>query len=170
MEAVWLRIPVLICREAQQRGLQYTKRMLPDFLIPYARIRLDRVIEARREKERGAELECCSRILGCLDLATVRRHLNCLGEAAAKTALEFAEKQAASPHLSESDHELRPLPIMRRLEELYLREQEACLRGGRNESTLPSLRHFLQTALWKNGLKNSTSYPSRPPPNSCYTC
>lgn len=169
MEVVWIRIPVIICRAAQQRGLQYTKRMLPDFLIPYARIRLDRAVEATREKEGGADLECCSRILGCLDLATVRRHLKRLAESAAKLALLFAEKQAAAPHLSESNQELRPLPVFKRLEALYLQEQASLLRAGRSETTVPSLRYFLQTVLWQNRGKVLMSFPSRAPPNSCYT-
>jgi hypothetical protein len=83
--------------------------MLPDFLIPYARMRLDRVLEAAREKERGADLERCSQIIGCIDLETVRRHLTRLEKASAFVALELAEGHAAKPHLIEHNLELGPL-------------------------------------------------------------
>ena len=68
MERDWIRIPVVICDTAKALSLQYTKRILPDFLIPYARMRLDRVMEAAQEREAGAGLEHCSRIMGCIDI------------------------------------------------------------------------------------------------------
>ena len=159
-----IRIPVSICATAKAAGRQYTKRMLPDFLIPYARMRLDRILEAAREKERGADLERCSQIIGCIDLNTVRCHFRHLKKAATQVALELAELQAAMPHLIDHNKELRPLSALKRLEELYRCEEEACRRAGRSGPRLPSLRQLLQAALWKNPGKVSTSCPSRSPP------
>lgn len=164
----WIRIVVLMCSTAKAYGRQYTKRLLPDFLIPYARIRLDRVMEAAREKEAGADLECCSRIIGCIGLDTARRHLQQFEEAAAEVALLLAEGHAASPHLHENLQEVRPLTILERLEEQYLAEKEMHLRGG-TINRLLSLRQLLQTALWKKAGKKSTSCLSRSPPLPCYT-
>ena len=45
------------------------------FSHPFTRMRLDRVMEAAREQEAGADLERCSRTIGCIDLDTARRHL-----------------------------------------------------------------------------------------------
>ena len=69
LEEVWIKIPVCCCDEAKARGLQYTKRLLPDFLIPFARMRLDKVIEAGRRKESGSTLEECCRIIGCTTIS-----------------------------------------------------------------------------------------------------
>ena len=168
---MWIKIVVIRCPTARDEGLkQYTKRMLPDFLIPYARMRLDLVVDAVKERESGAGLEHCSRIIGCLDLVTARRHFNRLQEAASAVALLLAERHASAPHLSEHRYEFRVLSVLRRLEELYRMEQEVLLRAGKSHANLPGLRHLLQTALWKTHGKVSTSFPSRSPPRPCYTC
>ncbi len=167
---MWIRIPVSICTTAKAEGRQYTKRMLPDFLIPYARMRLDRVIEATREKELGADLERCSQIIGCIDLDTVRRHFRHLEKAAALVAIELAERQASAPHLSGCNKELRPLSPLKRLEALHHGEEEVRSRAGRSGPRLPSLRQFLQAALWKKSGNISTTCLSRSPPKQCYTC
>jgi hypothetical protein len=142
--------------------------MLPDFLIPYARMRLDRVLEAAREKERGADLERCSQIIGCIDLETVRRHLTRLEKASAFVALELAEGHAAKPHLIEHNLELGPLPLFKRLEKLYRIEREMYLRAGTGHENFPSLRYLLQAMLWQPYGKVSTSFPSRSPPDPWY--
>lgn len=144
--------------------------MLPDFLIPYARMRLDRVLEAAKKHEDGTGLEQCSRIIGCIDLDTVRRHLKRLEKAAAETALMLAEGHAAAPHLSEQNLELRPLPLFKRLETLCRIEREMRLRAGTGHENLPYLRYLLQAVLWQTYGKVSTSFPSRSPPRPCYTC
>ncbi len=167
---MWIRIVVIRCPVAQAKGQQYTKRMLPDFLIPHARMRLDRIIDAVKERERGADLELCSRIIGCIDLATARRHFRRLQKAASAVALLLAKGHATAPHLSENNQELRPLPLFKRLETLYRIEQEKLLRAGKSSVNLPDLRYLLQTALWKPYGKVSTSFPSRSPPRPCYTC
>jgi hypothetical protein len=161
---------VSICAKAKAEGRQYTKRMLPDFLMPYARMRLDLVLEAAKKREEGMALEQCSRIMGCVDLDTVRRHLRRIEEAAAATALLLAERHAAAPHLSENNQELRPLPLLNRLKTLYRVEREMHLHAGTGHQKIPGLRYLLQAVLWQTYGKVSTSFPSRSPPYSCYTC
>ncbi|MDZ7794938.1 MAG: hypothetical protein U5P10_14970 [Spirochaetia bacterium] len=168
-EDVWIKIPVRYCGEAKALGRQYTKRLLPDFLIPFARMRLDTVIEAGRSKESGSSLEECCRILGCIDLRTARMHLRRLEEAVKTAALTLAERQAATVHLHEPGYHPRPLAPLRRLEELLARQEAAHLRAGGGRSRSPTLRTFLQAVLWKNRGKVLMSYASRPPPDSCYT-
>ena len=51
LEDVWIKIPVRSCSEATSLGRQHTKRLLPDFLIPFARMWLDAVVEAGQGKE-----------------------------------------------------------------------------------------------------------------------
>ena len=164
---MWIKIPVCYCATAKELGLQYTKRFLPDFIIPYARMRLDKVVEAGRKKESGSSLEDCCRLIGCIDLRTARKHLKRLEEAAKEIALTLAERQAAAVHLHGPGKELRPLAPFERLEELFSREEEAHLRAGGGGLRTPVLRTLLQAELWKNRGKVLMSYVSRPPPDSC---
>ena len=166
LEDVWIHIVVALCAQAKALGRQYTKRLLPDFLIPYARMRLDKVVEAVGEKESGSTLEECCRILGCIDLRTARMHLERIDEALKEVALTLAERQAAAVHLYDHTHHPRPLAALRRAEELLARQEEAHLRAGGGRSRPPALRPLLQAVLWKKRGKVLTSYASRPPPES----
>ena len=163
---MWIRIPVSICATAKAEGRQYTKRMLPDFLIPYARMRLDKVVEAGRGKESGSTMEECCRLIGCIDLRTARMHLKRLEEAAKAIALTLAERQAAAVHLHENTYPPRPFAPLERLTFLLKREEETLLRFGYDNRHLRGLRPLLQAELWKNQGKVLMSYVSRPPPES----
>jgi hypothetical protein len=165
-EDVWIIIPVRYCSTAKALGRQYTERLLPNFLIPYARMRLDKVIEASRGKESGSILEECCRILGCIDLRTARMHLRRLDEALKEVALMLAERQAAAVHLHPPTSQLRPLTSLERAEELLALEEEVHLRAGGSSRRSPALRPLLQALLWKKRAKDLTSYASRPPPNT----
>jgi hypothetical protein len=95
---VWIQVPVIKCAESRSQGNQYTRRILPDFLIPYSPVRLDRVLEAARtRREDGASLEKCSLVMGCLELRTVRKHLKRLHEIAASACLQLSEQLASTP-------------------------------------------------------------------------
>ena len=165
-EDVWIRIVLIICRQAKALGRQYTKRLLPDFLIPYARMRLDKVVEAVGDKESGSTLEECCRILGCIDLRTARMHMRRLEKAVQEVALTLAERQAAAVHLHEPGYQSRPLTPLERAEKLVSRQEEAHLRAGGGRSRPPALRPLLQALLWKKRGNVLMSYASRPPPAS----
>ena len=162
---MWILIVLIICRQAKALRRQYTKRLLPDFLIPYARMRLDKVVEAVGGKESGGNLEQCCRILGCIDLRTARMHLRRLDEAVQEVALYLAEREAAAVHLHPAPSQLRPLTPLERAEELLERQEEAHLRAGDDIRHTPALRPLLQAVLWKKRRKVLTSYASRPPPD-----
>lgn len=166
MEDVWIEVPVCSCSRAKALGRQWTKRFLPDFLIPFARMRLDKVIEAGRERAGGSTVEECCRIIGCIDLRTARMHLKRLEETAKTEALTLAESQAAAVHLYETDSPLRPLAPLERLEKLLDRQKEGQLRVGNSRCRPPALQSLLQAELWKKKRKSLTSYVSRPPPGS----
>ena len=165
-EDVWIKIPVRYCGLAKALGLQYTERLLPDFLIPYARMRLDKGVEASRGKEIGSTLEKCCQILGCIDVRTARMHLKKLDEAVKTTSMTLAERQAAALHLHEPVYQLRPLTPFERVEELLSRQQEAHMRAGGDIRHSPALRPLLQALLWKKRGNVLMSYASRPPPAS----
>jgi hypothetical protein len=166
LEDVWIKIPVRSCSEAKSLGRQHTKRLLPDFLIPFARMRLDTVVEAGHVKERGSSLEECCRIIGCTDLRTARVHLARLTKVAQAVALTLAERQADAVHLHEHTYQLQPRAPLERLAELCARQEEVQLRSGRADLHPRGLRRLLQAALWKNRRKVLTSYVSRAPPQS----
>ncbi len=166
LKNVWIRIVVVICARAKVLEKQYTKRLLPDFLIPGSRMRLDKVVEAGLRKEGGSSLEECCRILGCIDLRTARMHLKRTEEAAKETALFLAEEQAAVVHLHENDYLLSPLAPLKRLFELCIRQKETQVRGGNDSRGHGGPWTLLQAVLWKTLRKKPTSYASRPPPES----
>ena len=167
MKDKWICIVVIFCPQAKELGSQYTKRLLPDFLGPFARVRLDAVVEADRRKEEGSTIEECCRILGCIDLRTARMHLQRLEEAARRVALTLAERQAAQVHLHEAGYRIRPVAPLERLEDLLVQEREAQVRAGSTVRWSVALRPLLQAALWKIMRNFPTSYASRPPPDSC---
>lgn len=163
-EDEWIKILVCYCEETKTLGLQYTRRLLPDFLIPMARMRLDKVVAAGREKENGSTLEKCCRIIGCSDPRTARMHLKRLEEAAKAVALTLAESLSAAVHLHDNSDCLKPHTPLERLSVLYRRQEETQLRSGGESGPPVKVGHLLQAALRKNYRKNSMSYVSRPPP------
>ena len=56
-----LVIVSLICAEARRQGKQYTKRMLPWFVIPECNIRLDLVVKLLQLVERDPGSYCVAR-------------------------------------------------------------------------------------------------------------
>ncbi len=82
----------MICKRAKKLGKQYTRRLLPDFLLPYRVIRSDKTLEAQQEDP--GELEKVCSILGCIDFRTARKYLE-RGEKTIKRA-----SLAITEHLS----------------------------------------------------------------------
>ena len=76
-----LVIVSLICQEAKQQHKQYTKRMLPWFVIPECNIRLDLMLNLLKLEERhpaaGAALayEQADAVIGSACEHTIARHL-----------------------------------------------------------------------------------------------
>ena len=46
-------LPAALCQVARAQNTQYTKRLLPEFLIPHSVIRLDDLVEAAQLAEIG---------------------------------------------------------------------------------------------------------------------
>lgn len=69
-------IPVILCRIAKDKGLPYTKRILPPFLHPFCVIRLDCALDClRRYPDRRVGCADACSMLGAGDARTARRHL-----------------------------------------------------------------------------------------------
>jgi hypothetical protein len=133
---------------------------LPDFLIPRCVVRLDYLIEATRK--RGLEDIC--RVLGCLDVRTARKHLKRLESAAQATALEIAERGAATPELGAVPTVDPTASSFTRLLSQFERNQQATIRSGDVTATA-TLRQLIQATLGKPlGNKPSTSASESPRP------
>ncbi len=155
-ENLLICVVAIRCPRAQAAGMPYTKRLLPDFLIPRCVIRLDHLLEAGADAHPGAGVEKTCRILGCIDARTARTHLKRFEQAVAAVAVQLAERRAIAPELGELPHTTPQSLPLARLQVLYRSESQAVLRAG--AGVLPiSLRQMLQTVLWKlPGKKPST--------------
>ena len=93
----YLLIVSIICQEAKQQHKQYTKRLLPWFVIPECNIRLDLVLNLLKLEERhptaGAALAYAhaDAVIGSACERTIARHLRWARRLAAATVLEASE-------------------------------------------------------------------------------
>ena len=92
-----LLIVSVICEEAKRQRKQYTKRILPWFVIPECNIRLDLVLNllrlVRRQPDAGTRLayEHGARVIGSVSERTIRRHLGWAQRLIAASTLEASE-------------------------------------------------------------------------------
>ena len=92
-----LVIVSLICETARRQGKQYTKRMLPWFVIPECNIRLDLVANLLKLVERhpgvGMRLayEHGAGVIGSVNERTIARHLGWVRRLIAGSVLEASE-------------------------------------------------------------------------------
>jgi len=112
-----IKIIVIICHQAKEKELQYTKRFLPDFVTPRANIRLDKTKQAY---ENGKTVEDACLIMGCVDTRTAKSHLKALKNSLLQAELSLSHDlshysgQIAPPELTPS---LLPLERMQFLVE-----------------------------------------------------
>jgi hypothetical protein len=141
---------------------QATKRLLPDFIIPFCVIRLDHVVEASNNAcNTGIEQTCAA--LGCLDPRTARKHLLRIEWAADTVALSLAESIAAVPELSPLPLVTPELAPLQRCTLLIDRQNLAMIRAG-SAALAICLRYLLQAALWNVCRKKPMTYVSDPSP------
>jgi hypothetical protein len=75
-EKTVITIVSIICRGAKRRGRQYTKRLLPPFVIPFCQIAREGVLAyLRRFPDGRIVYRLASSMLGARDPRTIRRHL-----------------------------------------------------------------------------------------------
>jgi hypothetical protein len=75
-ENVELTIIAIRCTTAEQAGKQYTKRVLPPFVIPYCQIGREGVMAyLARFPDGRVEYAAGFRMLGARDIRTIRRHV-----------------------------------------------------------------------------------------------
>ncbi len=94
-ENVRIRIITIICMTAKNDSKPYTKRLLPDFLLPGRVIRSDKVMEALKSNENSRSMERVCEILGCIDFRTGGKALLCGLQAINKACLYMEERLAS---------------------------------------------------------------------------
>ena len=166
MENDSIRIIQIICYEAEEEGKQYTKRLLPSFLIPHCVIRLDTTLQAYKIPEKDKELvEKACELMGCIDERTARRHLAGINLAVGTASLQLAEIIAANPELgSFPEHDPHESSIGR-LKTLLKETSFRYLRSG-NAALAPNLLQILHSNWESENKKKPSSYVStypRPP-------
>ena len=89
-----------ICEKARRQGKQYTKRMLPWFVIPECNIRLDLVLNLHRlvaRHPKGPEVgmklayERAAGVIGSVSEHTITRHLEWVGHLITASTMEAGE-------------------------------------------------------------------------------
>jgi hypothetical protein len=69
-------IVAIYCVRAKKQGRQYTKRMLPPFVIPECNITLENVLRYLHcRREQSIDYDAASAILGSYDPRTLKRHI-----------------------------------------------------------------------------------------------
>ena len=82
----------IYCIKAKKRGLQYTKRILPPFVIPECNIILEYVLKYIALYPDGSiDYEAAGIILGTLDNRTIHRHIELARKMIASTNLHLCE-------------------------------------------------------------------------------
>jgi hypothetical protein len=92
-----IRIIVILCENSKETGNQYTKRLLPDFLLPGKVIRGDLTLKSVEEAGESLNLEKSCSILGCIDLRTAKKYLEYGFLAIKKACVSLAEKLSRFP-------------------------------------------------------------------------
>lgn len=89
-----------ICEVAHEQGRQYTKRFLPDFLVPGCVIRLDATLLAVKAGISTPDLiqNACI-LMGCDDERTVKRHVKLATNSIQRANLYLSEVMALNPEI-----------------------------------------------------------------------
>ena len=149
-ENVTIIIPVILCPIARAEKTQYTKRLLPEFLIPHSVIRLDYLLEAADlPKAQRSEAAVCD-LIGCLDPRTARHQMRRLAMAIDAVSLDLTGRRAATPELGELPQISPGTPAEQRLAILF----DLLIRAGQRAGSIPaapSVRQLLQAAMGTQG-------------------
>lgn len=95
-ENIEIIIIVIICKTAKERGDQYTKRLLPHFVIPECNIDLENVLQyIVLHPDGSVDIEKASQMLGTQDIRTIHKHISRAMEIVNKTNLTASEVLAA---------------------------------------------------------------------------
>jgi hypothetical protein len=130
-ENIDVTIISIVCVTAKEGGKQYTKRILPPFLIPYCQITREGVLEYLRQVPDGRVIYRVGlALMGARDIRTIRRHISMAMATIGKAVVELAgllSEVGAHAALPEPRQEQSPPEC---LEELSQRLERTRRTGG----------------------------------------
>ena len=135
-ENVVVTIVSIICRTAKEAGKQYSKRILPPFVIPYCQIGLEGVLTYLRRYPDGSLVYAAGlAMLGARDRRTIGRHIALGLQTIATASLELAELLSGLPaYASLPEAPLGQSPT-EHLEELAQQVGRAARRAGHGSAS-----------------------------------
>jgi hypothetical protein len=92
-----LRVATIICRASQETGQQYTKRILPEHLIPRSPFWSEGLVKLLERGRGPGFTEAACAALGCLDPRTARKHVRYVCAAVEAKLTVLAELLASAP-------------------------------------------------------------------------
>lgn len=121
----------IICAAAKQAGKQYSKRMLPPFVIPYCQVGREGVLAYLKRFPDGRVVYAAGvAMLGARDIRTIRRHIALGLQSVAAAALALASLLSGLPALATlPEHPVGQSP-REYLEELAAAMHRAARRAG----------------------------------------
>ncbi len=152
-----IKIIQIICLNEKEQGKTYTKRLLPDFLLPYGVIRADKVIEATKD-DHTIKIENTCSILGCIDFRTARKYIKMFNNTVDFISIVLAKK--LSEYLKENlipafNPETAPLSYVHVLISKFIGLQDY-IHGSQSQSQIYTLCWFL-SRYWRRGRVNIPS-------------
>lgn len=92
-----IRVVAILCRALRGTGRPYTKRVLPEHLIPRSPLWSGKLVELIEGELGPGSTEAACEALGCIDPRTARKHIRALGAAVDARLLSLAELDASVP-------------------------------------------------------------------------
>ena len=126
-----IRVVSIICMTAKETGRQYSKRILPPFVIPYCQIIRDGVFAYLRRYPDGSLVYAVGlELLGAWDRRTVRRHLGRAVELIGRGCLQVAQLLSGLAAYASLPQPPLGQPPLQELEELAREADRAGRRAG----------------------------------------
>jgi len=156
-----IRICVIYCATAKKQGWQYTKRILPPFVIPECNINLEQVLLMYAQNQDGpVDLEAACELLGTTCEKTIRRHFRMVAQMLEATVSDLATEVALEgPFVGLPDGE-KPRSLwwlFRRLKKAV--EQVVVERGGQQGAADGADSWYVHSVYvrikWRGGRRNS---------------
>jgi hypothetical protein len=92
-----IRVVAILCRALRGTGQPYTKRILPEHLIPRSPLWSGKLVGLFKEEPGAGSTDAACEALGCIDPRTARKHIHALCAAVDAKLPVLAELNASAP-------------------------------------------------------------------------
>ena len=92
-----IRVVAIICRAARGTGQPYTRKILPEHLIPRSPLWSEKLVELLEGVVGAGSTEAACAILGCVDPRTARKHIRAFVDAKLPILAELNASAPGSP-------------------------------------------------------------------------